>query len=68
MKPSQLLLPYNEWKALEKPQDEAFQQWLTSWELHDLVAGGTDDDRRRHDRYAYYLGWFAAMKRIPEVR
>jgi len=62
MKPSELLLPYTEWKALPKPTNADFQAWLRAWELYDLAVGVRRDEERRFVRYGHYLGWFAAVR------
>lgn len=62
MKPSDLLLGYSEWKALEKPESPEFQAWLAAWELHDLIADLADDEKRKLIRLGHYCGWFDAKK------
>jgi len=56
VKPSDLLLPYLQWKSLPPPDDPAVREWLAAWEVFDLVSGETDDEKRRLIRFGHYCG------------
>jgi hypothetical protein len=61
MKPSELMLPYGEWKALEKPDDPDFRSWLCAWERYDLLCSPMQDDKRRLLRFGHFVGWLDAL-------
>ena len=58
---AQLLLPLDEWNALEKPQDAVFQEWLAAWNAQESRPVPNDDVRQKM-RYGHYLGWIAARR------
>jgi hypothetical protein len=63
MKPSELLLPYPEWKDFEWDVPAEDQAWLLAWSQLDLALSPMDDDQRRYMRLGHYRGWHHAMQR-----
>jgi hypothetical protein len=61
MSAAELLLPLDEWNALEKPQDPHFQEWLAAWGKVEPAEISSDEFRQRM-RYGHYLGWIAARR------
>ena len=61
MRPSDILLPYTEFKLRMteiKPLGK-YLDWLNEWELWDLACSPMDDDERKLIRYGHFLGWMA---------
>lgn len=67
-KPSELKLPYNEFKRISQQRllDEDTQDWLNEWNRYDLAISPIDDDTRKVLRYGHHKGWFACKNRDKE--
>ncbi len=50
------LLPYSEWRAVEKPDTPEFRRWLAAWERWDLINSPMGDSERRLIRCGHYIG------------
>ncbi len=65
-KPSDLLLPYDQWEILINREMKSLSlgeiEWLGRWELWDLACSPMDDERRKQIRYGHWLGWWHAKE------
>lgn len=62
IKPSDVMLPYNEFKARmdEIKPNGVDREWLDEWESWDFACSPMDDNERKLIRYGHYLGWRGA--------
>jgi hypothetical protein len=62
-KPSELRLPYNEWRELCRERNSQFDDdtkaWLVAWHGWDAACSPMPDAERGLIRYGHYMGWFA---------
>jgi len=61
IRPSDVLLPYSEFKTrmVELNPVGKDREWLNEWESWDLACSPMDDNERKLIRYGHHLGWMS---------
>lgn len=74
MKPSELLLPYQEFNARlnelgikDRSTQDPERQWFFAWNALDFACGPRDDDERKVERLGHYQGWFDAINWMEKL-
>lgn len=71
LKPSDLLLPYGEWRGVAESimnnGDDETISWLNRWRMFDISQGVIADVERQCMRYGHWLGWFDKGESLKEA-